>query len=195
LARGQGLVEFTLVFPILLILLSGLIEFGFALNQYLDILDGAREAARFASDADPFLGANPSVDNPAFYKNASDLAEQTMSPLSLNPTVDDIVISAFSVTNGTVVRRFPNSACAPYSCIPNQSWARYGNQTTEFTNADINARLTTLAPSTGIVLVEVFFAYDQKFKLPWITAFVPDPILVHSYTLMPLVAAEPTPTP
>jgi Flp pilus assembly protein TadG len=34
----------------LLIVLSGLVEFGFMLNEYLALQDAARNAARFASD-------------------------------------------------------------------------------------------------------------------------------------------------
>lgn len=184
LARGQGLVELALVFPVLLIMLSGLLEFGFVLNEYLDLLDGAREAARFASDAEPFI--TPGVDDPTFYTNAAMLAEQTMSPLTLDPTQDDVVISVFSVDGGGVSARYPS---------PGGQWQLHGNDTSKFSNGDINARLQALSPNTGIVLVEVFYAYNQKFKLPWITVFVPDPIEVHTFTIMPLVAAEPTATP
>jgi len=45
------------------------------------------------------------------------------------------------------------------------------------------------------VLVEIYYDYNQVLSLPWITAFVPDPIPVHTYAIMPLVAAEPNPTP
>ena len=49
-SRGQSMVELALLFPVLLILLSGLIEFGFILNEYLSLMDAARNAARFAAD-------------------------------------------------------------------------------------------------------------------------------------------------
>ena len=42
-----------MLLPVLLIMISGLIEFGIMLNYYLDLIDAAREAARWASDADP----------------------------------------------------------------------------------------------------------------------------------------------
>ena len=45
-SRGQSLVEFTVLLPVLLIMISGLIEFGIMLNYYLDVIDAAREAAR-----------------------------------------------------------------------------------------------------------------------------------------------------
>ena len=48
------------------------------------------------------------------------------------------------------------------------------------------------APNTAVVLVEVFYNYNQLLKLPWITAFVPDPQRLHSYTIIPVPAAEPS---
>jgi hypothetical protein len=188
--RGQSFVELAILFPILLIMLSGLVEFGFLLNHYLDLLDGAREAARFASDADPLL-ANYS-DNPTFYQNAFDLMTQTISPITLNPHVDDVIISVYGVGGGRVLGRFPKNLPPP--SLSGQ-WRKWGNHTSTFSNADIQSRLLTSAPNTGVVVVEIFYSYPQLLKLPWITPFVPDPIQVHTYTIMPLVSAEPTPTP
>src|SRR3990172_7392481 len=53
LPGGQSLVEFTVMLPVLLIMLSGLVEYGILLNYYLDVIDAARDAARFAADGDP----------------------------------------------------------------------------------------------------------------------------------------------
>ena len=47
--KGQSLVELTLVLVILLSLLTGMVEFGNLLNQYITVTDAAREGARFAS--------------------------------------------------------------------------------------------------------------------------------------------------
>ncbi len=46
--RGQALVEFALVLPILVLLLLGIFEFGRAYNAYEVITDAAREATRRA---------------------------------------------------------------------------------------------------------------------------------------------------
>lgn len=48
-SRGAVLVEFALVAPLLLILLFGIIEFGFAFVQWLDVRHGARETARLVA--------------------------------------------------------------------------------------------------------------------------------------------------
>ena len=44
--RGASLVEFALTAPFLILLLLGIIEFGWAFNQNLDVRHGARETAR-----------------------------------------------------------------------------------------------------------------------------------------------------
>ena len=45
-ARGQSLVEFALVMPILFFLLLGIIQFGFIFNTYVTMTNAAREGAR-----------------------------------------------------------------------------------------------------------------------------------------------------
>ena len=46
--RGQSLVEFALVLPILLILLLGILDFGRAIYAYNSVSNGARSGARVA---------------------------------------------------------------------------------------------------------------------------------------------------
>ena len=47
--RGQTLVEFALVAPLLLLLLIGTVQFGITYNQYLRLTDAVRTGARKAS--------------------------------------------------------------------------------------------------------------------------------------------------
>ena len=44
--KGQSLVEFAIILPIILLLLMGIVEFGIMLNSYLTIQNVAREGAR-----------------------------------------------------------------------------------------------------------------------------------------------------
>lgn len=53
--RGQSLVELTLTFPILVLMLLGLVEIGWLANNYLTLLDATREAGRYGSVRDPKL--------------------------------------------------------------------------------------------------------------------------------------------
>jgi hypothetical protein len=133
--RGQSIVEFAMMAPILLILLSGLFEFGFIFMHYLAVLDSARNAARFSSDSQYDVRDNlPDCDAPGatkdFYRRTACMA---MQELSLEqPTInlclpgaavtphcsgdwdemDDVIISVFSVlrTSGPTITRFPSDA-------------------------------------------------------------------------------------
>lgn len=56
--RGQSLVEFSLVFPMFVTMLLGLIEFAFVFNAVLAVNYGSRDAALAAAEA----GDNPGAD-------------------------------------------------------------------------------------------------------------------------------------
>jgi hypothetical protein len=47
--NGSSSVEFALILPVLILLLFGIIEFGFVFNNYLAITHAAREGARLAA--------------------------------------------------------------------------------------------------------------------------------------------------
>jgi hypothetical protein len=47
--RGQGMLELAVILPVLLILLMGLVEIGYALRDYLVVVNACREGCRFAA--------------------------------------------------------------------------------------------------------------------------------------------------
>jgi hypothetical protein len=199
--RGQSLVEFTVMLPVLLIMISGLIEFGFMLNYYLDLIDAAREATRWAAGEDPVHDlAGTWVDDPDgdFYTEVHQVALDSINigsgaQISLDPASDDIVISSFAVNaDGNVVARFPSAVGENGRCRYNYPTC---NHTSNFLSSDVEALLDADAPSTGIVMVEIWYDYHMILGLPWITAFVPDPLTLYAYTMMPNPNVEPTPTP
>jgi hypothetical protein len=198
--RGQSLVELAILFPILLIVFSGLIEFGFLLNEYLTLMDAARNAARFSSDGLYNLTDNDHAcaTTRDFYRQTACLVLQELSQeepnIQLKPLEDDdIVVSVFSIVSGTgVTTRYPAAyGEAGWSYTLDLSGYGTRERSSRFSAASVNARLNALAPNTGLLLVEVFYSYEQKLKLPWITAFLDDPLILHAYTFMPLVSAEP----
>lgn len=195
---GQSIVEFAVLLPLLVMMLSGLIEFGFMLNYYLDIIDAAREAARFAANDDPLHNDATGVyqdPNPGFYLRTQTVALQSLTigsggQITLNPATDDVVISAFSVgggsTSSVVEERYPSGT---------GEVSLYSNKNSELdVTTDINPTLVAAAPNTGMVSVEIFYEYHMILGLPWIRAFVPDPVTLYAYSIMPNVNVEPTPT-
>ena len=47
--RGQSLVEFALILPVLVILVLGIVDFGMGLRSYISLTNATREGARFAA--------------------------------------------------------------------------------------------------------------------------------------------------
>jgi hypothetical protein len=206
-SKGQSLVELALVLTVLLTLLAGMVEFGNLLNQYINIVEAAREGARFGVSADPFIRTtNPFGIDQNFFIGIDRIIEGdftydgvnilnctpgrgpqqnrgALSIITLDPAKgDDVVISFFTVY-GTTVIRWPDA----------DGWSCYGNRVAMVSNAQIQARLNPSAPGTGIVVVEIFYNYSQILKLPFLAII--DPIPVRTYAVMPLSAAEATPTP
>jgi len=204
-SRGQSLVEFTLMLPVLLIMLSGLVEMGFMLNSYLDVIDAARETARFAANDDPIRAdsdGSPLYPNPNFYARVFSLAKESLKsgsdgridwdpspapPLPCDPVEGDVVVSSFGVLGNRVDGRYPIGAPAGQSMCENYpSKFSYAIGEKIYQAASINS---------GLVVVEIFYEYDQVLALPWITAFLPDPVTLYAYSFMPNVNVEPTSLP
>ena len=187
--------EMTIILGILLLLLMGMVEFGNLLNQYINLVDGAREGARFGSNQDPFSDPVTNQDNYAvvqdsFYQkicvivDGCDTGESgSIAPIELKAeNGDDVLISFLSIrTGGTYIVYGP--------------WPQYHNRTSKILTdpAFITGSLNVNAPNTGVLIVEIFYAYKQLLGLPIFTVVIPNPIPVHAYAIMPLSAAEPTP--
>jgi len=212
--------------PVLLILISGVIEIGFMISAYLDLSDIARDIARNAADDDPVhdrIGLvndypeygypDPKAEPWGFYKRAYDAMVNLFAGSGADPITalngDDMVLSVFRVENSggslSVTRSpcsFPpggqcgggsytsNDSLLTPGCVGQrqggeQGWRLYCNQASHFTTAEVRAMLDPGAPSSGYVMVELYYNYHMVLGLPWIKLFVPDPVLLHAYTLMP----------
>jgi hypothetical protein len=98
----------------------------------------------------------------------------------------DIVVSAFGfVDNKIKPPRYPDDDIGASNC---------GNYQSKFKNFEIDNKMnSTSVANSGAVLVEIFYEYEMLLGLPWITAFVPDPIVIHAFTIMPNTFVEPHP--
>jgi Flp pilus assembly protein TadG len=92
--KGQTMVEFTLVLPILMVVLFGIIQFGITFKDYVTLTDAVRAGARTAAVSR--YSADPVADTKARVKSAADLV-----PAQVNVTVmstwvhgDDVVVTA-----------------------------------------------------------------------------------------------------
>jgi hypothetical protein len=203
--KGQSFIELALVFMVLMMLLAGVVELGNLINLYLDIIDAGREAARNANTYDFYhVESDGSLTiGDLVYNEAAKIAWNTLNPacqgtlgnkgvaplacanmrIPFDPAKDDILISVLSYDGSTLLR------------FPTTGWSRFDNHTSTVTDAEILAELDPTALNTGIIMVEIFYDYHQLLGLPFFTEVLPDPIPVHTYSIMPYPLADPTPTP
>jgi Flp pilus assembly protein TadG len=92
--KGQTMVEFILVLPVLLVVLFGIVQFGITFKDYVTLTDAVRAGARTAAVSRNT--ADPVATTIARVKSASDL-----TPANVNVTVtstwahgDDVVVTA-----------------------------------------------------------------------------------------------------
>lgn len=194
---GQSIVEFTLMLPVLLIMISGLIEMGFMLNFYLDLIDTAREVARLAADDDPihdeagFFNDDPRNDPEpkGFYLRAYDAMYAELQGARqvalLQANNDDMVLSIFSVSSGVIVQRYPTAYTGVCDQGGSKGWRLFCNQESRYDSATVQGWLKADARDTGLVLVEIFYNYNLVMGLPWIEVFLGDPVTLHAYSIMP----------
>src|SRR3954453_8008586 len=67
--EGAALVEFALILPILVLLLFGLIDFGFIYNDFLSLRQGVRDGARQGAVSN--FGTSSSCNNTGFTSSIS----------------------------------------------------------------------------------------------------------------------------
>lgn len=79
--RGQTLVEFAIILPVLLLLVVGMMEFGLVINQYMVVAEAAREGARSAA----LGGTDANVISTS--KNAASQIDKGELEVSITPPV------------------------------------------------------------------------------------------------------------
>ncbi len=192
-SKGQSFVELSLVVLILALLVAGIAEYGFLLNRYLNLLDGVREGARYSSNYDPFPpcgSVSATIDGDGvcsdFYENTATETENVVFPVLLDPARGDDIVISFFVNVGGVLVRYPVSEGEN-----GWSWSEHmktglRNQNSKQDTATVSGRMDPTAPYLSVLLVEVIYNYPQTLKLPVFQQFIPDPIPVYTYAIMPI---------
>lgn len=85
LIRGQAVVEFAIVLPVLLILLIGLINLGFLINAQIILTQAAWEGARTGATLDPASGEGDAEINGAVQSALVGLTDPSAVAISINP--------------------------------------------------------------------------------------------------------------
>lgn len=135
----------------------------------------------------------------------------------MKPETDDVLISVFTIVNRQSSSESPVTTWAlsnhdldsthsnnwQYDCSgvqdtstiertePYYTESRIGN----ILGSGVSTPTPASRPNRGFVAIELYYCYEQVLNIPFFTVFVPNPMRIHAYTIMPLPAAAPTPTP
>jgi len=85
--KGQTMVEFAMVLPILCVLLFGVIQFGILFNNYVTLTDAVRAGARKAAVSRELgAGAAVSATQQDVQNSATDLDKSKQTPIQVTST-------------------------------------------------------------------------------------------------------------
>jgi len=200
--RGQGVLELVVMLPVLLILLFGVVEMGYALRNYLVVVNSDREGCRFAARgrfSDARVGervvsaggvvslGDPPTDVP-FLRTDID---------STDPNTGIIITQIVMDDSGTVI-----SYTKWYSGVVSNGAGgvqAIGVGDSRVTQAQIEARHTTVTNDINdtrddlgyermdnhIVVVEIFFMHHPLWNSPFVP--LPDPWMMYGQTEMRVI--------
>lgn len=206
-SKGQSLVELAITLPILILLFSGMIEFGFMLNTYLSLQDAVRAAARHYSNENPLMKDNNGVvvDDVTFYEDAANAVIDSLMPpddpdarqIVVDPTRDNVLISVLTVRVNEdadpdaleSITRHPEDAEFFWLYDATSPNSVYGD-------VEIEEYLTangSVPVDMGLLIIEVFYSYEGILHLPWTEPFFSEdnPTTLYNSTIIPLVAVKP----
>jgi len=198
--RGQGLLELAVILPVLLILLMGLVEIGYALRDYLVVVNACREGCRFAARgrfSDQDVGArvvsaggvvslgNPSTDVPFLRTHGTEentgiiVHHIVMDSAGAVPTYTTYVSGVLpSGPSGVTPILAANSHISLTQVID-----RHGPVTQDINATREEAGYERMA--NHIVIVEVFFMHHPLWNNPFVP--LPDPWMMRAQAEMRVV--------
>jgi len=205
-AKGQSLVELAITLPVLILLFSGMVEFGFMLNTYLSLQDAVRAAARVYSNQNPFMKVNGVVtDDINFYSGASQAVVDSLMPpddsaarqVIVDPTRDNVLISVLTIRVDESAD--PDSIDSITRHPVDSEFYKFYNTTspnTLYGDVELESYLTAnnaVPVDMGLLIIEIFYSYEGVLHLPWTEPFFSEanPSMLYSSTITPLVSAKP----
>ena len=202
-AKAQSLVEFAITLPILILLFTRMIEFGFMLNTYLSVQDAVRSTARRFSTINPF-DASGNIDM-SFYSGAAEFAIDLLAPagdpdsrqIVLENGRDNILISLIAVEVDESTDPDEIAAIDRLD-IGGDYYKHFGGTNppslyTDVAIEDFMTRDDSEPSDAGLVIVEIYYGYEGTLNLPWTTPFFsPDnPSMMYVSAVMPTIYVKP----
>jgi hypothetical protein len=201
--RGQGLLELAVILPVLLILLMGVVEIGYALRDYLIVVNANREGCRFAARgrfSDSHVGERVVSAGGVIRPGGSATDVPFLRTYGTDPNTGILVTHIPMQSSGDVEPLsitvwisgvLPSEAGVPRQITPADSALsraqiveRHGPATRRINTAREAAGYDPM--SNHIVVVEVFYMHHPLWNSPFVP--LPDPWMMYAQTEMRVVS-------
>lgn len=188
--KGQALVETAIIAPLLVFLLIGVFEVGWALRSYLVLANANREAARFAVRQDYLDFESSHIGYETVWTHT---IESMSGQIDFNEATGDMIISYLTVEatcTGTYTLTTPAQ-------VPTYTWS-YPLTSTRQTLIDYDELgqdlvrqqrnyVCGLGPDriplpNNVLIVEQWFKHKQLFGFPVISNPLTDPVELYGHT-------------
>lgn len=122
---GSSLVEFALVLPLFMLLITGMITFGISLNQYLELTNAVAGGAQYlstlrANTTDPCSDVSNAIDKAAPFLDPNHLTiKYVLNGVTYGPYTGSNSCSSATTTSGAagnLVQGQPAQIVASYPC-------------------------------------------------------------------------------
>lgn len=193
--KGQALVEFAIVTPILIFLLIGLFEVGWALRGYLVLINIDRESARYAVRTGVLnFETSRTQEEIGYSKVWSYTAIQAQNSLPLLVSNTTIIITYISINAPCTM---PYTITTPTN-VPTYTW-KMPLTSPHQTQLNYSKIISTLLPGqvayscalikeggipqpNSMITVELYYHQPQLFGFPLISNPLTDPVPMYAHT-------------
>ncbi len=209
--RGQSLVELALALPLLLLMFAGLVEVGYALRNYLVVVNANREGTRFAARGRWFdkpeewnyiaerlvaaAGTEPQGDPFMRTETLDDMPPNTMIAIHYIEVPDQIdEFGGVEAQEPTIYGPWitgMDCGIFGFECVPLgvDALRDIANKARE-ENEEFNQKyfvedgLLEIPSEDNFVIIETWYLHEQLLKLPLFTAAFPEKIPLYARTQM-----------
>jgi len=200
--RAQSLVEFAISLPVIILLFTGMVEFGFMLNTYLSLQDATRTASRRYSTVNPFDADG--APNLIFFQDAAAYIVELLAPtgdvesrqIVMLADRDNILISLIGVEVDESTD--PDSIVSITRFSDGLYYKHFGatNPPSNYSDENIGNFIVSNGqePSdAGLLIIELYYGYEGTLNLPWTQPlFSPgNPSMLYVSVVMPTIYAKP----
>lgn len=91
--NGQSIVETALILPIIVIILTGIVDFGLMFNNYLIIANASREGARSAAVGGTDISVSAAIDSLASNLSSVALRKSIYPAESMRKKGDEVIVT------------------------------------------------------------------------------------------------------